>query len=700
MTTNDNKTGGDQTNINTGGGDYAGRDIDKRQGTFVTIHQPPSLSPALHQLRAPVSDFVGREREIDELVLALSKAATSGTAAAISGVRGMGGIGKTELAYAVANRLQDTFPDAQLVIELRGASSSSATPEQALQTVIRAFEREAKLPDDLAQLKGVYNSVLAGKRVLILADDAKDTTHVHPLLPPPGCALLVTSRNRFGLPGMAALDLGMLPKDDAEKLLLLICPRIGEHAPTLAQLCGYLALAVRVSASLLANSSRSVERYLEQLDAARLKHLSDPDDPAANVEASLRLSYDALEPAARAALNQMSVFVASLDQAAALAVVEVEGDAEALLDLLGRRSLLEWEARTQRYSLNDLVRAFAAARLDDADVVRLRHARHYLKVANSADRLYLRGRAATLTGLALFDREQVHITTGRAWAEARAGDPDADTLILDYADAIASVGDLRYDTPREHILQLKATLAVAQRLNRRGTEAATLGKLGNAYADLGDARNAIHFYEQILAVTREIGDRRREANALGSLGRAYADLRDGRKAIDFYEQALTIARELGDRRGEGVDLGNLGNAYAMLGEVHKAIRYHEQALCIDRELGDRRGEGQDLCNLGNAYTALDDARKAIDFYEQALAIARELGDRSGEALASGNLGIALEQQGDLARAAELMQIDVDFLSEIGHPDTQKRAAYLKQLRQRLAASQGTLPAENIDEGSS
>ena len=122
----------------------------------------------------------------------------------------------------------------------------------------------------------------------------------------------------------------------------------------------------------MANSSRSVAHYLEQLEAERLKQLSDPDDPQASVEASLRLSYDALEPSAQAALVQLSVFAASFDLAAALAVVQVEGDAEAVVDLLVRRSLLEWDEQLQRYSLHELVRAFAAARLEEADAVWLR----------------------------------------------------------------------------------------------------------------------------------------------------------------------------------------------------------------------------------------------------------------------------------------------------------------------------------------
>src|SRR5262249_2675314 len=145
--------------------------------------------------------------EIDWLVQALQRNTDSGVAATISGVYGMGGVGKTELAYMVAQRLTAQFRHAQLLVELRGASSNPLTPEQVLETVIRAFEREAKLPNHLAELQGIYRSLLAGKRVLIVADDAKDAAQVRPLLPPPGCALLITSRQRFVLPGMYALDL-------------------------------------------------------------------------------------------------------------------------------------------------------------------------------------------------------------------------------------------------------------------------------------------------------------------------------------------------------------------------------------------------------------------------------------------------------------------------------------------------------------
>jgi NB-ARC domain len=377
--------------VDTGGGDYAEDNIDKRQGTFVegtiyrdvigqqVVQQAASHSPALHQLGAPLADFIGREQEIGQLVTALSKA--GGAAAAISGVRGLGGIGKSELAYIVAHQLRDSFPDAQILVELRGASSSLLTPELALQFIIHSFTPETTLPDDLSQLQGLYRSILSGKRVLILADDAKDAVQIRRLLPPSGCALLVTSRNHFSLPGMMALDLGTLPPNKAEILLLEIAPRIGRSAGELAQLCGYLPLALRVSGGLLAtNDAKDVTHYLEQLRAERLKHLRDPDnpdDPAASVEASLRLSYDALEPTAQRALCQMSVFPTNFDLEAAKAIVVVERDVEEVLDLLRRRSIVEWDALDRHYYLHDLVQAFAFARLENVDMVRLRHERYY-----------------------------------------------------------------------------------------------------------------------------------------------------------------------------------------------------------------------------------------------------------------------------------------------------------------------------------
>jgi tetratricopeptide (TPR) repeat protein len=687
-------TGDQNTNANVQG-DNTGQNVGVNYGTVKQdIHLPtPEQRP--HQLRAPVADFVGRTEEITDLTAAL----TGGSGATICGVRGMGGIGKTELALVVANQLAEQFTDGQLVVELFGASNP-VSPEAALQAAIRAFEPQAKLPDDLPALKQWYAACLNGKRVLVLADDARDAAQVRPLHPPAGCALLVTSRQTFTLPGMRRFDLGTLAEEEAIKLLLDIAPHIGEDAPALAELCGYLPLALRVSADLLANDdTRSVTRYLEQLQAERLKHLADPDnpdDPEASVEASLALSYAALPPAARQTLAQLGVFVGDFTLAAAAAVLAIPDTQSPIPDTLGRlrrRSLLEYDAATERYDLHDLVRAFALARLEEWGMqngelrmtappfstlhsqfsieTRLRHARYYEQVAMQAETAYREGKP--LDGLALFDRERRQIDAGWDWAmrsaerKAQRAEPDPamDELLLDFANATAYIGDLRYDLRRERIPHLEAQRDAARRLGRKDHEGTALGNLGNAYNALGEYQRAIETFEQLLVMNREMGDRRNEGNTLGNLGIAYDNLGDYPRAIDYHEQYLAIAREIGDRRGAGNALGNLGSAYAALGDYPHAIAFHEQYLAIAREIGDRRGAGNALGNLGSAYKNLGEYQRAIAFHEQALVISREIGDRRGEGNTQGSLGIAYANLGEYRRAIDYHEQYLAIAREIG-----------------------------------
>jgi tetratricopeptide (TPR) repeat protein len=665
----------------------------------ITVEASTPTIKSLHQLRAPVADFVGRELEIDHLVKVLSEVTESGKTA-IGGIRGMGGLGKSELAYAVSHRLADTFPDAQLLLELRGVSNNPLTPEQALQVVIRAFEPLAQLPSDLDALKGIYITLLTGKRVLILADDAEDAKQVSALLPPPGCALLLTSRQRFNLPGMVTCDLETLPAQEAKELLLEIYPDIDTAAPHMAELCGRLPLALRLSAEMCANSPMSIEYHLKALEKARLELLRDPDnpdDPKTNVEASLRLSYDALDLLVQQVLCQLSVFPASFDTNAASAVVEVPGaedhettadprPLEEMLALLYRRSLLDWDRQTERYSLHDLVRVFALARLEDEDAVRMRHAQHYAQIAALADDLYLKGKENLPLGLKLFDQERANIDTGWNWARARAGSPSQEVyeLLLDYANATVHIGALRYDTRQERIPQLNAAVEAARRLSRKGAEGALLSNLGTAYRRLGDARASIQHHEQSLEIARNMGDRQREGNALGSLGNAYVYLGETRRAIEYYEQTLEIAHKLGDRRSESKALGSLGLAYADLGETRKAIQHYEQSLKIAHEIGDRQGESIALGNMGISYKNLGEIHKAIQYYEQYLEVAHELGYRQGEAIASWNLGLLLAEEGNLSRGVELLQVTVDYEREIGHTDAEKDAAIVERYRQRLS----------------
>jgi hypothetical protein len=161
---------------------------------------------------------------------------------------------------------------------------------------------------------------------------------------------------------------------------------------------------------------------------------------------------------------------ASFGVKAATAIVVVEGEVVEMLELMRRRSLLEWDVTTARYDLHDLVRAFAAMRLKDADTVRLRYVRLYAEVATAAARFYFQGGAATLAGLRLFNRERTHFNAGWDWALAHAGSQEADELLLAYANTTVYVGDLPYDQRPDRISQLQVVLAAAQRLNHKAGE--------------------------------------------------------------------------------------------------------------------------------------------------------------------------------------------------------------------------------------
>jgi tetratricopeptide (TPR) repeat protein len=689
----------------SGDGDAAGQGSDNRTGNFIsggTFHGdvigkqvvlPPAPEPmkALHQLRAPVSDFVGREEAVVKLVAAL-RTGPGGRAAAISGVRGMGGIGKTELAYAVANQLQADYPDAQLVLELRGASDAPLSPAQALQQVITAFRPEEKLPEDLSALQALYRSVLASRRVLILADDARDAAQVRPFQPPVGCALLVTSRQRFLLDGMLPVDLDQLSEEAAVQLLCGICGRLdAAQAQQLAVLCGCLPLALRVSAGLLANNpARQITRYLTQLadEHQRLRHMRSPDDPERDVAAVLHLSYAALDQPIQIAFRQLGVLAADADLTLIAAVLDQEIDqAEMVLEHLLHRSLVEYDETRERWSLHDLVRVFALERLAEVGEersARLRYTGQVIRVMDQADRRYLEGEEGVLAGLALFDQERAHREAVRVWLWAQPPEPVIDTLLWDEANATAFVEELRDPVRTVRLARWERLVGVARRRGDQGGEGIALGHLGNAYWSLGEAHRAIGSYEQHLVLAREVGDRRGEGITLGHLGNAYWSLGEARRASGYYEQHLAITREVGDRRGEGAALSSLGNVYHELGEARRAIGYYEQHLAITRAIGDRVGEGWALDNLGNAYEALGEARTAIGYYEQHLAIAREVGDRRGEGWALGHLGAAQYLFGNFAEALTCCEASLALTLNIG--DRRLEGIVLRD----LATAQATL----------
>jgi tetratricopeptide (TPR) repeat protein len=637
--------------VNTG---YVEEDVVGRDKITNVYEAPATTVSALHQLPPPPADFTGREAEIEELLAALQDISLS-----ISGMQGMGGVGKTALALKLADKIKERYPDGQFYLDLQGINPHPLTPAKAMEHVIRAYHPDAWLPESEAELHSIYLSVLHGQRALLLMDNARDKMQVEPLIPPACCRLLITSRQYFTLPGLFVKTLDCLQPADACKLLLTIAPRIGELAGEIARMCGYLPFALRLAASAIAE-----RRNIKPADYTR--QLSNAQKRVELIEAPLSLSYEIISDEQQMRWRMLAVFPDSFTEAAAAAVWETETDKarDALGELLAF-SLVEWNEIAGRYRLHDLARVFAESRLNgtELDGGRRLHARHYQLVISAAEYLYHQGGDWVLRGLGLFDLERMNIETGHAWAAEQAGtDKVADVLCIKYPDAGGSVLGLRQH-PHESIQWLEAMLAAARSVSWRGAEGRALGNLAVAFGDLGEERRAIEFLEQGLAIAREIGDRRGEGIELGDLGVTYVCLGETRRAIEFLEQALAIARETGDRRVEGTRLCDLGNAY--LGEPGRAIEFLEQALAIAHETGDRRIEGRVLANLGAAYDEMGETRRAIEFYEQGLAIARETGNRRFEGKVLGLLGQVYAAMGEPGRAIELYKQDLAIARETG-----------------------------------
>lgn len=331
------------------------------------------LPQRLSSLPAAVPDFQGRTREIALLTDALQ----SGRTGMISSIGGMGGVGKTALAAKVSQCAVTRFPDAQLWIDMRGSKPERTSVEHALARVILAFEPVARVPLKFHDRLALYRSTLAGKRCLIVFDDAHDADPVHELFPPPPAAALITSRRRLSLPGAFAVDLDVFSTAEAIELLRQILSqhgRVGDLTALeqLARACGHLPLALRAAATFIGTRPDwSLSDYLAKLSQShgRLTHLSLSENAQLDVRAVLLLSYSQLlEERVTLATRwrALSIFPGSFERQAAAAIwtCTVETAFEDLSELV-RRAMLQFDPRSGRYYLHDLMRDLAQEITDE-----------------------------------------------------------------------------------------------------------------------------------------------------------------------------------------------------------------------------------------------------------------------------------------------------------------------------------------------
>jgi DNA-binding SARP family transcriptional activator len=646
---------------------------------------PAVLAPtvlAVCQLPADVADFTGRAQDCARLAALLTPAAdtdTGTTAVPVGVISGPPGVGKTTLALHVAHALRPAFPDGQLFVPL-DSSSRPRQPIAVLDELLRALGvAPAAIPETAGQRAALFRSRLAGRKVLVVVDDAGSPGQVRPLLPgTAGCAVIVTSRNRLaGLGGATMFPLDCLAHGEAVELLGRIAgaERVAAEpaaADGLVAACGRLPLALRITGARLAARPSwplaRLARLVADADPRRRLDALAVDDLA--VRASVAPSYRALDERARRAFRRLSL-VGPQDVAEwVVAALLGEPDAADVVNLLADKSLLTLAGvdpvGEPRYRLHDLLRDYAAERLaeepeQEREAALERALTGYLELAGLADRGLLReptfpppqrlptgavvpdAVAARLTAdpVAWFSAERLNLLAatrracqlGRgqhglaarlascqlAFQDYQARFDDAEQLWQAVLAAARTAGDLAaaaHATLRLAIVTIWRGRCVDAQLLLEGC--------GAAFEEAADSRALAYCLSWRSYCAGALGnfhDARQYAERALELARQAGDHTD---AMDVAQQALKLMREIGYSWGEARCLTLLGSAYHGLGRHRDAIDALARALPVYQRCGARHAQAACLLKLGHAHQALGHHQQATKYLQHSLRISREL----------------------------------------------------------------------------
>ncbi|MDI1461270.1 BTAD domain-containing putative transcriptional regulator [Catellatospora sp. KI3] len=674
--------------------------------------------PLPAQLPPPVPGFAGRADELAQLDEALPGTGAPAPAPPVI-VSGPAGIGKTALTVSWAHRVMDRFPDGSLYVNLRGFDPDD---EAVLDTaaVVRAFldalgVPAARMPHSVDAQLGLYRSLLAGRRMLVLLDNARDVAQVRPLLPgAPGSLVLVTSRNRLtGLvatDGARPVDLGPMTDEQACQLLhgRLGARRVAaEPAATEAIVarCGGLPLALSIAAALAATRpQQTLAALADQLadPAGVLDTLRGDGDPATDLRAVFSWSYRGLSAPAAELFTLLGLHPGpdlGIGAAASLLGLPVRRTYPVLAELVGAN--LVTPSGSDRYVLHDLLRAYAEDLADGAggrgrrDDARTRMLDHYLHTSYAAtlalhppfSSLRL---AAAAPGTVL--PEIGGESAAQAWfAAERAG------LLLTVAHAARGgspvhAWQLAWSMARDldrrgqwadRLAVQETALAAAERGGDLTGRAHCHRELGMAYFRLGGDRQAAGHLDQALRLFEELG----EASGAGHTRVNLSMLTERQGDLDAALRHARLAREEfrrdGNPAGQAYTLNMIGWKLTLLGDHEQAVTYCEQALDLLRDVGDRQGEADTWDSLGHAHHQLGQHARAVACYQRAITLFEQVGDQYGRAVSDANLATTHWAVGDAEAARAALRRALATLDQLGHPDA-------AQIRERLRQADPTL----------
>jgi DNA-binding SARP family transcriptional activator len=673
----------------------------------VPLAAQPGPVPVPAQLPPAVPGFAGRSAELARLDAVLAQAERerpAGSAAVvISAVSGTAGVGKTTLAVHWAHQVAPQFPDGQLYVNLRGfdPGGQPAEPAEALRGFLDALGvPQARIPDGVPARAGLYRSLVAGKRVLVVLDNASDPGQVRPLLPgSPGCLVIVTSRSDLaGLvaaEGACPVSLDLLTTAEASDLLArrLGPARVASEPEAVAEIIGRCA---RLPLALAIAAARAAARpgFPLAAIAAELRGATATLDPfggtdlATDVRAVFSWSCRLLSGGAVRLFRLLGLHPGpdiSVPAAASLASVTPQRARVLLAELTGAHLLSEHAPG--RYACHDLLRAYAAeqARMVDPDQDRNAAIRrvldHYLHTGHraaivlapyldpltlaTADPTVIVGEFATGQDalgwlasehaplLAAVHRAAAAGFSTHAWQLAWA----LSTLLLrrglwDQVDAVCEVG-----------------LDAARRTGDAAGQARCLHRLANRYAKSGRIHESVSALQQALRHFESVGDLANRATIHTTLLWVAVQQQRPADALSHALRAQELFSAAGNRAGQTVVLADIGYCRAMLGDYQQALACCEQALAEVQEAGDRGSEASVWDSLGYVHHERGDHQQAIICYQRAVDICRERTDRYNEAAALNTLGDVHHSAGDTRAARRAWTQALRILDQLGHPDS-------------------------------
>ncbi|MEV4625919.1 BTAD domain-containing putative transcriptional regulator [Micromonospora sp. NPDC049523] len=679
---------------------------------------PERVVPAARTVTPPAQlppdgyGFAGRDRELSQLDGLLAVAGAQPTALAIVTVSGTAGVGKTTLAVHWAHLVRDRFPDGQLHLNLRGfdPSGTPVAPAEAVRGFLDALGVPTeRTPAGFEAQVGLYRSLLAGRRVLLLLDNARDAEQVRPLLPgAPGCLVVVTSRDELtGLiaEGARPLTLDLFDDDDARELL---ARRLGpervaaepEAVTRIVALCARLPLALAVLAARAAtHPGFGLGVLADELGRARggLDEFAG-GDPATDARAVFSWSYLQLSPGAARMFRLLGLHPGpdiGTSAAASLAGLPV-APARALLAELARAHLVT-QHTPGRYVCHDLLRAYAneqAHLVDPPDERRAalrRMLAHYVHSADVADRLLNPLRfdppvlAAPPTGVTVdgppdhgsalvwFDAERrVLLATLR---QVTGFDVEVWQLAWMLRRFLSYQGHWQ-----DSIDALSAALAAARRLDDSGRQAFAHCFLACAHVWFGRYETARVQFDTALELYRVAGDRIGEGNTHFHYS-WMLDRQDRHpEALAHAERSFEAFRAVGHRAGQARALNAIGWFHTMQGRHAEALVYCRQALEIQGELDDRLAQAETWDSLGYAHMLLGQHDEAISCYRTAIELYQDFHYSYNRAHGHAALGDAHHAAGDLESAGAAWRVALDLLDGLGHPEAEAVRTKVEKLR--------------------